>query len=100
MPRVMSIVSFHVREEHREPFLKAAAEVLKPYWESHGSSRYEVYAEAGPTGPTGRVVEVNHFPDREAYLRLSEGMQGATDVPAWAYRHLYEPTYQILEARV
>ena len=53
----------------------------------------------GPTGPTGRVVEVNHFPDREAYLRLAAGST-AGDAPVWAYRHLYEPTYQILEQRV
>jgi quinol monooxygenase YgiN len=100
MGRVMSIVSFHVRDEHRETFLETAAKILKPYWEAHGSDRYEVYAEVGPTGPTGRVVEVNHFRDRDAYRRLSEGMKGATDVPAHAYRHLYEPTYQILEHRV
>lgn len=100
MPHVMSIVSFHCRDEHRDVFLKAAADVLKAYWESHGSTRYEAYAEVGPTGPTGRVVEVNHFPDREAYLRLAAGQTGATDVPSYAYRHLYEPTYQILEQRV
>jgi hypothetical protein len=43
---------------------------------------------------------VNHFPDRDAYLRLAAGRAGATDVPAYAYRHLYDPTYQILEQRV
>jgi|SRR5687768_5775182 quinol monooxygenase YgiN len=100
MARVISIVSFHCREEHRDLFLQTAATVLKPYWESHGSDRYEVYAEVGPTGPTGRVVEVNHFRDREAYRRLSEGARDEPDVPSYAYRHLYEPTFQILEQRV
>jgi hypothetical protein len=100
MARVTSIVSFHVQDEHRALFLETAAKVLKPYWESHGSDRYEVHVEVGPTGPTGRVVEMNHFRDRDTYLRLAEGAKTAADVPAYAYRHLYEPTYQILEHRV
>jgi hypothetical protein len=100
MARVISIVSFHVREEHRDVFLETASRVLKPYWEANGSERYEVYAEVGPTGPTGRVVEVHHFRDRDAYLQRSQGMKAVSDVPAYAYRHLYEPSFQILEQRV
>jgi quinol monooxygenase YgiN len=100
MPPVLSMVAFRCHDDHRDAFLAAARKVLKPFWESKGSSRYEVYAEIGPTGPTGRVVEVNHFPDRDAYQRLSDWVRTATDLPAAEYRHLYEPEFHVLEQRV
>ena len=100
MPHVLSLVAFHCPEDHREAFLKSAREVLKPYWEARGSDRYEVYAEIGPTGPTGRVVEVNRFRDRESYLKMSEQVKTAKDLPAAPYRWLYQPEFQVLEGRV
>jgi hypothetical protein len=94
------MVVLRSEDSHRDEFLRQARAVLKPYWESKGYARYEVYAEIGPTGPTGRVVEVNHFPDRAAYQRLSDWVKTATDVPAVEYRNLYEPEFFVLEKRV
>src|SRR5438876_328414 len=100
MSHVISLVAFQCRDDHRDAFLKEARDVLKAYWESRGSDRYEVYAEIGPTGPTGRVVEVNHFRDREAYERMSAHVRAAKDLPAAPYRFLFEPEFQVLEQRV
>ena len=72
---------------------------LKPYWESHGSERYEVYEEMGPTGPTGRLVELNVLPSRDAYHALTQHVRVAGDVPAVAYRHVSEPQFQVMELR-
>ena len=100
MPHVISLVAFRCRDDHRDAFLTAARDVLKPFWESKGSAKYEVYAEIGPTGPTGRVVEANHFPDRESYARMSAWVRSATDLPAAPYKNLYEPEFFVLEQRV
>ncbi len=100
MAHVLSMVSFHVKEAHRDAFLKAAREVLKPYWESHGTEAYEVYAEIGPTGPTGRVVEVHRLKDREAYARMSDYVRSVKDIPGEPYRWLHDPEFRVLESRV
>lgn len=99
MPRVLSLVSFHIDPQHAEEFLRRAGDELKAYWEAQGSERYDVYAEMGPTGPTGRLVEVNLLPDREAYRRMSEHVRRAADLPESAYRHVREPEFQVMEWR-
>jgi quinol monooxygenase YgiN len=97
MARVLTLATFRVKPEHREAFLEAARAELKPYWEAHGVERFEVYAEIGPTGPTGRVTQVCHFPSREAYLALQAHQDPAA--PVAPYRWLSEPQFQVLEAR-
>jgi quinol monooxygenase YgiN len=96
MAQVLFLVSFRVRDVHREAFLKSARERLKPYWESHGALRYEVYDEIGPTGPTGRVTQAYWFRDREAYLAMQRVDDPA--LPTEPYRFLFEPEYRVLEA--
>jgi hypothetical protein len=100
MAHVLSIVAFRCKEAYRDAFLKSAREILKPFWESHGSESYEVYAEIGPTGPTGRIVEVHRLKDREAYARMSEYVRTVKDLPGEPYRFLHEPEFRVLEARV
>lgn len=100
MPRVLSLVSFSIEACHKDEFLARASAELKPYWESHGSLRYEVYEEMGPTGPTGRVVELNILQDREAYHAMTEHVRTAGDLPAVPYRHVTEPQFQVMEWRV
>ena len=100
MSRVLSLVSFHVEACHKDEFLRRAKEELKPYWEGKGSQRYEIYEEMGPTGPTGRLVELNVLPDREAYHAMTEHVQSARDLPGVAYRHVRDPQFQIMEWRV
>ncbi|MFM8386729.1 MAG: hypothetical protein ACKOCB_07950 [Planctomycetia bacterium] len=99
MSRVLSLFTFRIEACHRDEFLKRAREELKPYWESHGSDRYEVYEEMGPTGPTGRLVELNILKDREAYLALTQHVRTANDLPSVAYRHLTDPQWQVMEWR-
>jgi len=95
MGRVLYLVTFRMKEAHRAQFLEAAAAQLKPYWEAHGVTRFEVYDEVGPTGPTGRVTQAYHFDSREAYLK----MQALNDpqMPTQPYRWLFEPEYRILD---
>lgn len=100
MPRVLSLVTFTVEACHKEEFLRRAAQELKPYWEAHGSERYEVYEEMGPTGPTGRIVELNVLRDREAYHALTAHVRTAGDLPSVPYRHVSEPSFQVMEWRV
>ncbi len=100
MARVLSLVTFRIDPRHREEFLRRAREQLKPYWEAHGSERYEVYEEMGPTGPTGRLVEVNLLADRAAYLAMSQHVKSAQDLPSAPYRLVREPTFQVMELRV
>ncbi len=100
MSRVLSLVTFHIEACHKDEFLRRAREQLKPYWESRGSERYEVYEEVGPTGPTGRLVELNVLRDREAYLELSQHVRSAQDLPALPYRHVRDPNFQVMELRV
>jgi hypothetical protein len=99
MSRVLSLVTFSIEACHKEEFLRRAAE-LKTYWESHGSERYEVYEEMGPTGPTGRLVELNILADRAAYQRMTLHVRTANDLPAVAYRHVAEPQFQVMEWRL
>jgi hypothetical protein len=99
MPRVLSLVTFSVETCHRDEFLERAVTELKPYWESHGSERYEVYEEMGPTGPTGRIVELNILKDRDAYEALTKHVRTAADLPAVAYRHVSNPQFQVMEWR-
>jgi hypothetical protein len=73
---------------------------LKTYWESRGSERYEVYEEMGPTGPTGRLVELHVLKDREAYHAMTAHVRRANDVPAVPYRHATDPQFQVMEWRV
>ena len=96
----MSLVTFTIESCHREEFLRRAEEELRPYWESKGSERYEVYAEMGPTGPTGRFVEMNVLPDRDAYQKMSDFVRTAADLPKTAYRHVTDPQFQIMELRI
>jgi hypothetical protein len=100
MPQVMSLVTFSIEPRHRAEFLRRAAEELRPYWQSHGAVRYEVYEEMGPAGPTGRVVEVSVLPDRGAYLAMSRHVRTANDLPARAYALVHEPQFQVMELRV
>src|SRR5262245_54440257 len=95
MHRVLYLVTFKIREGNHDAFLAAARDQLKPYWESHGVERFEVYDEIGPTGPTGRVTQAYWFATREAYL----AMQSHTDpaMPTAPYRWLYEPEYRVLD---
>ena len=95
MPRVLFLVTFRVRDVHRELFLEQARTRLKPYWESHGADRYEVYDEVGPTGPTGRVTQAYWFPSREAYLAMQT--LADPDLPREPYRWLFEPQFQVLD---
>ncbi|MFM8980481.1 MAG: hypothetical protein ACKOSS_08470 [Planctomycetia bacterium] len=99
MSRVLSLVTFRIESCHRDEFLRRAQAELKPYWESHGSERYEVYEEMGPTGPTGRLVELNIVKDREAYHAMTLHVRTAHDLPAVAYRHVTDPQYQVMEWR-
>ena len=97
MARVLSLVTFHVEACHRDEFLRRAREELKPYWESHGSSRYEVFREVGESGPTGRLVEVNELESRDAYQRMSTMVRSGKDLPEIAYRHVRDPQFQVME---
>src|SRR5688572_32249593 len=85
MGRVLYLITFRLRDTHRAAFLEAAERELKPYWESHGVERFEVYDEIGPTGPTGRITQAYWFPDREGYL----AMQKLSD-PARSEEHTSE----------
>ena len=98
MPRVLFLVTFRIKDANRDAFLESARTTLKPYWESHGAERYEVYAEVGPTGPTGRVVQAYWFPSREAYLAMQNRKD--TDAPAEPYRWLFEPEFRVLDLLV
>lgn len=98
MPQVLFLVTFKIREAHRQAFLDQANRVLKPYWESHGAERYEVYDEIGPTGPTGRVTQAYTFPTREAYLAMRNLDDPA--MPREPYRWLFDPEFRILERTV
>jgi hypothetical protein len=98
MAKVLFLVAFQVKPVHREAFLEAARRTLKPWWESHGVARYEVYDEIGPTGPTGRVVQAYEFEDRAAYLRMRE--RDDPDLPREPYRWLFEPEFRVLERTV
>jgi len=100
MPRVLSIVTFSIEACHREEFLRRAREELKPYWEAQGSHRYEVYEEMGPTGPTGRLVELNVLPDRDAYRHMTQHVRTAGSLPQIAYRHVREPQFQVMEQKL
>jgi quinol monooxygenase YgiN len=100
MSRVMSLVTFSIDRRNRDEFLRRAAEELKPYWESRGSERYEVYEEMGPTGPTGRFVEVNLLKDRDAYHQMTQHVRTANDLPARAYALVQSPQFQVMEVRV
>jgi hypothetical protein len=100
MARVLSLVTFHVEGCHRDEFLQRAREELKPFWEANGSLRYEVYEEMGPTGPTGRLVELNVLEDRDAYRRMSDFVRSAGNLPAVPYRHVRDPHFQVMEWRV
>ena len=100
MARVLSLVTFSIEPCHHDEFLRRASEELKPFWEARGSSRYEVYAEMGPTGPTGRLVEVNELPSRESYLEMSRFVREGANMPDVAYRHVHDAQFQILEVRV
>jgi hypothetical protein len=98
MPRVLFLVTFRVREAHRDLFLEQARTRLKTYWESHGADRYEVYDEVGPTGPTGRVTQAYWFPSREAYLAMQT--LSDPDMPREPYKWLFEPQFQVLDLLV
>jgi hypothetical protein len=100
MPSVLSLVTFSIDARYRDEFLRRAGEELKPYWEAHGSQRYEVYEEMSPTGPTGRLVEVNLLPDRDAYRRMTQHVRTSQDLPARAYSLVREPVFQVMELRV
>ena len=100
MARVLSLVTFSIDACHRDEFLRRAKEQLKPFWESKGSSRYEVYEEMGPTGPTGRLVELNVLEDRETYQKMSAFVREASDLPDVPYRHVREPQFQVMECRL
>lgn len=95
MSHVLFLVSFRCCEENRAAFLESARATLKPYWESHGATRYEVYDEIGPTGPTGRVVQAYWFQTREAYLAMRDLKDPA--MPVEPYRWLFEPEFRVLE---
>src|SRR5437870_5537667 len=98
MARVLFLVSFRVRDVHREAFLEAARTTLKPYWEQHGAERYEVYDEVGPTGPTDRVVQAYWFASREAYLAMRE--LSDPEAPREPYRWLFDPEFRVLDLLV
>jgi len=100
MAHVLSLVTFSIEACHKDEFLRRAEEELKPYWESKGSTRYEVYEEVGPTGPTGRLVELNVLPDRDTYLEMSKHVRTASNLPAVPYRHVRDPQFQVMELRV
>jgi hypothetical protein len=95
VPRVLFLVTFRVKDANRVAFLERARTTLKPYWESHGADRYEVYDEVGPTGPTGRVVQAFWFPSREAYLAMQDLNDPA--MPTEPYRWLFDPEYRVLD---
>ncbi len=98
MPQVLFLATFRIREAHRTAFLDVAGRVLKPYWESHGAERYEVYEEIGPTGPTGRVTQAYAFGSREAYLAMRN--LADPDLPKEPYRWLFDPEFRVLERAV
>ena len=98
MGRVLYLITFRLRDTHRAAFLEAAERELKPYWESHGVERFEVYDEIGPTGPTGRITQAYWFPDREGYLAMQKLSDPA--MPTQPYRWLFEPEYRVLDLAV
>lgn len=100
MARVLSLVTFSIESCQKDEFLRRAHEQLKPYWEAHGSERYEVYEEMSPAGPTGRLVEVNVLRDRDAYTEMSRFVRESGTLPEVAYRHVKEPQFQVMELRV
>lgn len=100
MSRVLSLVTFSIEACHKDEFLERARKELKPYWEAKGSERYEVYEEMGPTGPTGRLVELNILPNSDAYHEMTRFVRTAGDLPGVAYRHATHPQFQVMEWRV
>lgn len=100
MSRVLSLLTFSIESCHKDEFLRRAEEELRPYWQANGSERYEVYAEMGPNGPTGRLVELNILKDREAYQAMTQHVRTAGSLPNIAYRHAREPQFQVMELRV
>ena len=95
MGRVLYLLTFRVSDLHRSLFLETARQQLKPYWESHGADRFEVYDEIGPTGPTGRVTQAYWFPSREAYLAMQNLKD--PDMPREPYKWLFEPEFRVLD---
>ena len=100
MSHVLSLVTFSIEPCHKDEFLRRAREELRPYWESHGSERYEVYEEMGPSGPTGRLVELNVLKDRTAYAEMSRFVRESGTLPEIAYRHVASPQFQVMELKV
>jgi hypothetical protein len=58
--------TFEVPEEKQAAYLKATAERIKPYWESHGCLSYQVHQDwIDPR----RFVKEQYYPDRETMER-------------------------------
>ena len=59
-----AIFTFEVPEEKQEAYLKATAEVIKPFWEAHECQSYEVFQDYFE-GSRTRFVKIQYYPDKE-----------------------------------
>jgi quinol monooxygenase YgiN len=62
-----AIFTFEVPEEKQEAYLKATAEVIKPFWEAHECASYEVFQDY--FGSPRRFVKIQHYPDKATMER-------------------------------
>ena len=63
----MAVFTFEVEKERQEEYLKATAEVIKPFWEKHDCLSYEVYQDyfVSPT----RFVKIQFYENKEVMER-------------------------------
>jgi quinol monooxygenase YgiN len=63
---VKGVWTFEVAEEKQEEYLRKTVEIIKPFWEEHECSSYEVYQDY--TDPR-RFVKEQYYPDTETMER-------------------------------
>ena len=71
---VVMLYTFEVAPEKQSEFLKAAAEKIKPFWESHGCKSYTVWqaADGGNSFIKPMVWDDKASMDKSMALRESE----------------------------
>jgi quinol monooxygenase YgiN len=63
----MAVFTFEVPERKQEAYLKATAEVIKPFWEAHECLSYEVYQDYFISPE--RFVKIQFYSDKETMER-------------------------------
>ncbi len=63
----MAVFTFEVPIENQDAYLKATAEVIKPFWEAHDCISYEVFQDYF-TSPE-RFVKIQFYKDKETMER-------------------------------